>query len=523
MSEDKKLMTRKKRKKWPWVLLILLIIFVLLILVLPGRRQSTGFNLRQATVEKGSLTLTVIGTGHLGYQESSSVEIVSGLLVNRVYREKGDRVAKGEPMASFDPLSIQLSIDAILQEIEALDLALGRLSTADRTEVIRAGQEGRVKAIYIEKGDLAAEVYERQGAVILLSLDGLMAVTFESPLELLPGEKIRVLLPQGGSRDGRIERREGTAYTVTLTDNGPEPGELVKLESPDGQDLGEGALHIHRPLAVIAPEGKVKDLHVTLNQKVAVGKALFTLEDLPVGSDYDKLLADREDLKEKLDELLLLQKTGILPAPFDLFVLDTALIEGEKAVDPINADPAFIAFTVAPSDLLALTIEVDELDVLSVKEGQEADLRFDAIDGQTFEGVIDRVANQAIEAGGIAKYPARVLIASDQRMRTGMSVTAVITVDEKKDILLLPVAALQESGGRVFVYTEQDEKTLELSGEVEVITGLSDGEKVEIVQGPEEGKTVFYKVTANDSMFPFSPPAGHRSRGDEAPGEGISR
>lgn len=79
--------------------------------------------------------------------------------------------------------------------------------------------------------------------------------------------------------------------------------------------------------------------------------------------------------------------------------------------------------------------------------------------------------------------------------------------------------SLQESGGRVFVYTEKNEKDLALTGEVEVETGLSDGDKVEIVSGLEAGRTVYYRVTTVDSMFPFGPP-GHRTGGNGRGEEG---
>ena len=517
MSKDKNVMPGKKRKRWPWILLILVAAIVLMIFVIRGRSEPAGSNLRQASLEKGSLTVTVIGTGHLDYDESSDLEVPAGLLVERVYPEAGDKVDQGGPLASFDPLSIQLAIDTVLAEIDTLDLAIARSPSPADSKLIRSLQAGRVKAIYVEKGDQAAQVYESHGAVILLSLDGRMAVSFESTTELTQGDKVQVLSSGGVNWEGRVDRREGNLHLVTLTDNGPEPGEAVTLQDKEGTEIGRGNLYIQRPLEVIATEGVIKDLHVSVNQKISAGKALFSLEDLPAGSDYDKLFADREEWREKLDDLLELQKTGVLRAPFDLYILASGIKEGERtgeAADMAGLPQAggltYPAFTVAPVGRFALTINIDELDILSVRQGQQAAITFDAIENQVFAGTIDRVASTAVESGGIAKYPARILIGAHDQMRVGMSVTAAITVDEKKDILLLPVAALQESGGRVFVYTEKDEKSMELSGETEVETGLSDGDKVEIIQGLAEGVTVFYKVTTADSLFPFSPP-NHRT------------
>lgn len=58
--------------------------------------------------------------------------------------------------------------------------------------------------------------------------------------------------------------------------------------------------------------------------------------------------------------------------------------------------------------------------------------------------------------------------------------------------------ALQEQGDRVFVYTSQDEDG-NLTGEQEIVTGLSDGSTVEVTEGLSEGDTVYYQKTGNSS------------------------
>lgn len=48
-------------------------------------------------------------------------------------------------------------------------------------------------------------------------------------------------------------------------------------------------------------------------------------------------------------------------------------------------------------------------------------------------------------------------------------------IEQKEDVVTIPVNALQEQGSSTFVYTQKDEDG-NLSGEVEVSTGLSDGD-----------------------------------------------
>ena len=77
-------------------------------------------------------------------------------------------------------------------------------------------------------------------------------------------------------------------------------------------------------------------------------------------------------------------------------------------------------------------------------------------------------------------------------MLSGMSASAVISLYEKMDVLTLPAAALSEDGAKTIVYTALDQKTGEPANPVEVTTGLSDGETVEILSGLQSGDSVYY-------------------------------
>ena len=77
-----------------------------------------------------------------------------------------------------------------------------------------------------------------------------------------------------------------------------------------------------------------------------------------------------------------------------------------------------------------------------------------------------------------------------------MNASATITIENRENVITIPVNALQEKGEKIFVYTEKDEDG-NLSGETEVTTGLSDGSTVEITEGLSEGDTVYYSKTGN--------------------------
>lgn len=155
------------------------------------------------------------------------------------------------------------------------------------------------------------------------------------------------------------------------------------------------------------------------------------------------------------------------------------------------------AFTLASNDSMILSVSVDELDINSVSKDQEAEVTLDALEDSSFTGTVTKVGSSSQSSGnGVAKYTVEITIPKDTQMKEGMNASAVITVEEKKDVVTIPVNALQEKGDKTFVYTKKDDEG-NLSGEQEVSTGLSDGDKVEITDGLSEGDTVYYQKTGN--------------------------
>ena len=171
----------------------------------------------------------------------------------------------------------------------------------------------------------------------------------------------------------------------------------------------------------------------------------------------------------------------------------------EDAVDSASQYSTDVtAFTISPDENRLLSVSVDELDINSVELGQKAVVTFDAIEDQEFEGEVTKIGNTASVSGGVAKYTITITIPKDDKMKQGMNASATITIEDREDVLTLPMNALQEKGDRTFVYTEKADDG-NLFGETEVTTGLSDGSTVEITDGLEEGTTVYYLRSESSS------------------------
>lgn len=183
------------------------------------------------------------------------------------------------------------------------------------------------------------------------------------------------------------------------------------------------------------------------------------------------------------------------------------------------------AFSIASPDEAVVSINVDELDILSVEKGQTAAITLDALENQEFEGTITKVSATSSSGSSSAKYPVEITMKKTDDMKLGMSVSAIIQIDESKDAVLIPVNALQEKGNSTFVYTGTDEDG-NPTGETEVETGLSDGSQVEIISGLKSGDTVYYlKAESSDSGFDMSQDMmggfGQDRSGGEMPSGGM--
>lgn len=124
-----------------------------------------------------------------------------------------------------------------------------------------------------------------------------------------------------------------------------------------------------------------------------------------------------------------------------------------------------VLFTIA-EDLAAMKLEVrvDEADVGAVRDGQRARFTVDAYPGRTFPAQVTRVdvganatgstgssstGSAATAAGGVVAYTAVLSVQNPELLlRPGMTATAEIVTSERRNVLLVPNAALRFSPER---------------------------------------------------------------------------
>ncbi|OGX05556.1 MAG: hypothetical protein A2Z88_09115 [Omnitrophica WOR_2 bacterium GWA2_47_8] len=170
------------------------------------------------------------------------------------------------------------------------------------------------------------------------------------------------------------------------------------------------------------------------------------------------------DFVKQSSPLIELDGGVVIKAPFDGTITALPFKVGET----IFAQ-SFILDLVDLQDRY-LVVSLEQRGALRVRRGQVAKLSFDGLREESFEGVVDSVysnENNFLVRIDISKLPPQVL--------PDMTADVAIGIQERKDVLLVPVAAIEE--GKVYVQRGAGKEL------VSIKTGIIDGAMAEVISG----------------------------------------
>ena len=167
-------------------------------------------------------------------------------------------------------------------------------------------------------------------------------------------------------------------------------------------------------------------------------------------------------------------------------------IGGEAQNDDLFPRQKSNVLAIIPDTSMTVTMSVDELDIPYYELGQKADVKVDALPNRSFTAEVEEISAVGKNSGGNSKFTVKLRLDRAPDMLNGMNASVVVHRGVTSG-LVLPAAAVYDRGSQCFVYTAADKKTGTLIGELPVVTGVSDGEMVEIVSGLAEGQVVFYE------------------------------
>lgn len=183
---------------------------------------------------------------------------------------------------------------------------------------------------------------------------------------------------------------------------------------------------------------------------------------------------------------------------------------------------------IADFNHMKVSVRVDEYDIADVAVGQNCKVTATATE-QTFDSTIASIDYISSSGGSVAYYTAVVYVDVDGGVYPGMQVTVTIPQEEAADVVILKADALSfDETNQAFVYKKNDAGELE---KVNVTTGVSNGNYVEITEGLSDGDEVFVEAeventSAVDSLLSglfgrqqFNPQQGGNMRGSMRSGD----
>lgn len=535
----------KKQKNKGKKKLLLLLVF-LLAAVLGGlafkqmkKTKEAGTqakSVRTAQVTKQDITSELSSSGTISPKDTYEItSLVEGEVIAADF-EEGDEVVQGQILYQIDTSSMESQMTSVNNSLaraeENYKLALDDYNTALRDysgNSYKSTEIGYIKTLYIKEGDKIsngtkiADIYDDQtmkiklpflsGEAALMAAGNQAVLTMTDTGEQLPGVVTSVSNMEVTLTGGRIVRYVTIEVTnpgglTTETAATAMVGEFVcsmeatfepKLETVMNADLSSSV----EAAALLVHEGDY----------VTRGTGIFTIEQ----KSADKLLRTYKDSLEKAEETLESAKSKLESTQdtYENYTI-TAPISGRvitknvKAGDKITKSSGGSTTLAVIYDMSDYTFEmsVDELDVKSVKVGQNVVITADAVSGKTFSGLVTNISLESSYSNGVTNYPVTVTLRDGlDELLPGMNVDGVIILEEVKDVLAVPADALMR-GNRVYV---RDDTVKEAQGNipagfqaVEVTTGLISDDYVEITEGLEEGMEVYLSessVSTNQNMM----------------------
>jgi HlyD family secretion protein len=415
----------------------------------PGSEEAAAAYVT-ASVERGNVSTTLSATGSL--KAVVTVEVgsqLSGQIADLLV-DFNDEVRVGQPLARLDPRTFE-------SEVREADAAL---------EVARAQVLTQRARLHTAAADLGAK---RGGLKIA-----------EARVE-----SARAQLAETG-RD--LRRKQVLAGTETLAP-------------------------AHVDQAMTANQSAAADLRAAEAQVEVAREAVVAAEAGQVTADANLLYAEAAESQKaaELDQARIDLARTVISAPIDGVVIGRDVDRGQTVAASLEAPTLF---TLA-QDLRQMEVHanVDEADIGRIRLGQQASFTVDAYPSRTFAGTVMEIRKAPQLVQNVVTYIV-VLSArnADLALLPGMTTVVRITVEEAKDVLKIPNAALRfqppganrvnaarageapgaGQGQAVWVLGKEERPVA-----VRVTPGRSDESATELVDGPlHPGQPVIVGMTS---------------------------
>ena len=236
-----------------------------------------------------------------------------------------------------------------------------------------------------------------------------------------------------------------------------------------------------------------KDLNLYLKERYDWDQQLDNIEDRTIDKEEERSV-DKNQLD--LDNVVLdveYRDIGItntvLSSPFE-----GVLVSSPTSVTGIQLLATDVFEIVNPATLLFKAL-VDEADISLINVGQNAKIALDAYEDLELYSTVNKISYKSTPSTSGTAFivefsivdPTTTIDTALEKYRLGMNGDVEIILEEKNDVLTVPLVSIREEDGKSYVDVKTGEDGFE-AREVEV--GLETDEDVEILSGVNENDEI---------------------------------
>ncbi|MDX1920359.1 MAG: efflux RND transporter periplasmic adaptor subunit [Candidatus Caenarcaniphilales bacterium] len=167
-----------------------------------------------------------------------------------------------------------------------------------------------------------------------------------------------------------------------------------------------------------------------------------------------------------------------------------------------NVSGGTVLMTVADLSEIFTIASVDESDIGKIKLDQKVKVTADSFPGEEFEGKVVQIGTKGLNEANVVTFDVKILMLgiAKEKLKPEMTTNVEIIIEDKDDVLLVPVEAVIKRNDRDFVkLAEGNKKSGGKKPKLKLVkTGITDGERIEIVAGLEEGQKIILQSKQPD-------------------------
>lgn len=521
-------------------------------LVPPPDQTAEGPVYSTQEVKRGDINVGVEATGPLNPSWGGGIQVpggygdsagISSYIIDKVLVKAGDFVKQGQVLVQLLAPDLDVKIENAVEVLQAeekslasmMGVSIDELNQIDPNDgiILRAPIKGRVMDLEFKEGQevLQGQIVARivddtrfqviaklsPGEFKQLTEDQKAVLNFSDFFsEFVPADIIDINpnpVPES-SKDlisdqapNAQEESYEFVYWVTLEGKNPglvRPGMRVSVGFVKAQDAKDKNIDLNKirwlrynstvdkyaseERVLSQAESIITEVFVHKMESVDTGTPILSLAGQDVVDTIEEKITSIRNKRMELQELD--SKSGLLEirAPMDGIVADLNRQPGG------TAQPGEWLGSIFQASDMRIWTQVDDVDVLLVKQGAPVDVSVDALTGKVFKGEVENVATRGTDEKGVARFEVTIKVNGGPELKPGMQAKAYIKAGNAKNVLLVPLEAVFQEDGQNKV------EILEADGTPKVITvelGLMNDKVAEVKSGLSEGQKVITGSTAD--------------------------